>query len=177
MDIHTAFYESPIGILEIHSDGENINGVLFTDTIKNGNRPVPAPLNQQIPPPLVSMCITQLTEYFDGKRQVFTLPLQQQGTPFQQNVWAALLNIPFGKTSSYLSLSKNIDNVKAIRATGNANGRNNISIIVPCHRVIGSNGKLVGYGGDLWRKKWLLQHENKYANGVQILFKDLQQQT
>ena len=94
----------------------------------------------------------------------------QAGTSFQQTVWAALRHIPHGKTLSYLQLSKNIGNKKAIRAVGAANGKNNIVIIVPCHRVIGSNGTLVGYGGDLWRKQWLLAHEAKYCNGVQMLF-------
>ena len=109
-------------------------------------------------------------EYFDGQRIQFDLPLEQEGSIFQQKVWAALTTIPFGRTISYLELSKRIGNVKAIRAVGATNGNNSISIIVPCHRVIGSNGDLTGYSGDLWRKKWLLDHEGKYANGVQALF-------
>ena len=100
----------------------------------------------------------------------FDLPMNQKGTEFQQKVWAALLNIKAGNAISYLILSKRLGDVKAIRAVGTANGRNNISIIVPCHRVIGSNGTLVGYGGDVWRKQWLLEHEAKYTNGVQSLF-------
>ena len=94
----------------------------------------------------------------------------QVGTEFQQSVWNELARIPYGRTISYHELSKRIGNTKAIRAVGSANGNNNICIIVPCHRVIGSNGDLVGYGGDLWRKKWLLEHEGKTVNGVQTLF-------
>jgi methylated-DNA-[protein]-cysteine S-methyltransferase len=91
-------------------------------------------------------------------------------TVFQQEVWKELMNIPFGKTISYHELSKRIKNIKAIRAVGAANGNNSIAIIVPCHRVIGRNGDLVGYAGDLWRKQWLLEHEAKLENGVQMLF-------
>ena len=109
-------------------------------------------------------------EYFSGHRSKFELPLQQQGTGFQQKVWSELQRINYGRTISYLELSKRIENIKAIRAVGTANGCNAISIIVPCHRVIGNNGDLTGYSGDLWRKKWLLDHEAKYANGVQTLF-------
>jgi methylated-DNA-[protein]-cysteine S-methyltransferase len=111
-----------------------------------------------------------LLRYFNGQLTKFDLPLQQEGTAFQQKVWSELQLINYGKTISYLELSKRIENVKAIRAVGTANGCNAISIIVPCHRVIGSNGDLTGYSGDLWRKKWLLDHEAKWANGVQTLF-------
>ncbi|RYF79998.1 MAG: methylated-DNA--[protein]-cysteine S-methyltransferase [Chitinophagaceae bacterium] len=100
----------------------------------------------------------------------FKLPIKQAGTTFQQQVWKALQDIGPGKTISYLKLSKQLGNAKAIRAVGTANGKNNIAIIVPCHRVIGSNGSLVGYSGELWRKQWLLQHEAKYLQGVQSLF-------
>jgi methylated-DNA-[protein]-cysteine S-methyltransferase len=115
-------------------------------------------------------CAEQLDEYFLGKRIEFNLPLQQHGTEFQLKVWNELLNIPFGETINYLTLAKRIGNLKSIRAVGTANGRNNISIVVPCHRVIGSDGSLTGYSGGLWRKQWLLEHENKYANGVNLLF-------
>lgn len=89
---------------------------------------------------------------------------------FQEKVWQELLKIAPGQTISYMQLSKRLGDVKAIRAVGTANGKNTVAIIVPCHRVIGSNGDLVGYGGELWRKKWLLDHEAKYSNGVQTLF-------
>ena len=119
---------------------------------------------------VIKNCIRQLDEYFAGKRKDFELPVTQYGTEFQKRVWNELLQIPYGKTISYHELSKRIGNVKAIRAVGACNGSNKICIIVPCHRVIGSNGDLTGYGGDLWRKKWLLQHEAKYEYGVRELF-------
>ncbi|MBL0356810.1 MAG: methylated-DNA--[protein]-cysteine S-methyltransferase [Chitinophagaceae bacterium] len=127
------------------------------------------PINRK-PHPLIQQCILQLQEYFEGKRKTFDLPLQQKGSAFQQNVWAQLLNISYGKTISYLELSKRVGDVKAIRAVGTANGKNQLAIIIPCHRVIGSDGSLTGYAGELWRKKWLLEHEGKFANGVQTLF-------
>jgi len=108
--------------------------------------------------------------YFAGRLFSFDLLLDQPGTDFQHKVWAELCHIKYGKTISYLELSKRLGNTKAIRAAGTANGRNNIAIIVPCHRVIGSDGTLVGYAGSLWRKKWLLGHEARFGNGVQTLF-------
>lgn len=101
----------------------------------------------------------QLDEYFGGRCGEFNLPLDLQGTEFQKRVWAELQKIPFGKTVTYKELALRLGDVKAIRAVGTANGANPVSLIVPCHRVIGSDGSLVGYGGGLWRKKWLLQHE------------------
>ncbi|HRD44260.1 MAG TPA: methylated-DNA--[protein]-cysteine S-methyltransferase, partial [Ferruginibacter sp.] len=115
-------------------------------------------------------CIRQLDDYFSGQTMQFHFPIQQQGTDFQQKVWAELTRVSAGKTISYLELSKRLGNTKTIRAAGTANGKNNIAIAVPCHRVIGSNGSLVGYAGGLWRKKWLLNHEAKYCNGQQLLF-------
>ena len=100
----------------------------------------------------------------------FSVPVAQTGSDFQQGVWAELLKIPFGETISYLELSKRIGDVKAIRAVGTTNGKNQIAIIVPCHRVIGSNGTLTGYAGGLWRKQWLLEHEMKIKHGVRMLF-------
>jgi methylated-DNA-[protein]-cysteine S-methyltransferase len=120
--------------------------------------------------PVIKNCIKQLDEYFSGGRKIFDLPLSHIGTAFQMEVWSELMNIPYGKHISYMDLSKRIENVRAIRAVGTANGSNKICIVVPCHRVIGSNGDLVGYGGDLWRKRWLLEHEAKFAHGVQSLF-------
>lgn len=115
-------------------------------------------------------CVEQLIQYFNGQRRVFELPLNQPGTPFQQSVWAELVLIPFGRTISYLELARRTGDTKATRAVASANGKNNIAIIVPCHRVIGSNRDLIGYGGGLWRKKWLLELEAKVAYGVQTLF-------
>lgn len=104
--------------------------------------------------------VTQLNDYFLGKRKDFTFKLNPKGTEFQQKVWQELLQIPYGKTMSYMDLSKKLGDVKAIRAVASANGKNPIWIVVPCHRVIGSDGSLTGYAGGLWRKKWLLEHEN-----------------
>ncbi len=115
-------------------------------------------------------CTEELIEFFNGKRKNFDIPVHQHGTVFQQNVWAELLNIPFGKTISYLDLAKQLGDAKAIRAVASTNGRNKICIIIPCHRVIGSDKSLVGYAGGLWRKKWLLQHEFRILHGVQTLF-------
>lgn len=109
--------------------------------------------------PLLEACRQQLEAYFSGSLKEFTLPLKPAGTDFQQEVWQALQEIPYGKTISYLTLSKRLGNVKAIRAVGRANGQNPLAIMVPCHRVIGSDGSLTGYAGGLWRKKRLLQHE------------------
>lgn len=103
----------------------------------------------------------QLQAYFSKERTQFELPLQLNGTDFQNKVWKTLKDIPFGKTISYLQLAKNLGDPKCIRAAGTANGKNPFAIVVPCHRVIGSNGELVGYAGGLWRKRWLLEHEQQ----------------
>ena len=170
MNIEIVYYKSPVGLLEIRSNGNAISDVLFLNSWK-GTKVNETEINFVLPKsPAIKNCIKQLDEYFAGKRTVFTIHTSQVGTEFQQSVWAALCNIPYAKTISYLELSKRIGNVKAIRAVGTANGNNSICIIVPCHRVIGSNGDLIGYGGDLWRKKWLLEHEAKFAYGVQTLF-------
>jgi methylated-DNA-[protein]-cysteine S-methyltransferase len=119
---------------------------------------------------VISQCISQLTEYFSKSRTAFDLPLHFAGSPFQINVWNRLLEIPFGRTLTYLELSKNLGNEKAIRAAASANGANAISIIVPCHRVIGSDGKLIGYAGGLLAKQKLLNIENINSNGQLSLF-------
>lgn len=155
--------QSPVGPIAIHANDEGINAVSF---LKKDEAVDERPVTH----PLIQKCIEQLNEYFAGTRRSFDLPLQQNGSSFQQNVWQQLLKINYGKTISYLELSKRIGDVKAIRAVGTTNGKNQIAIIVPCHRVIGSDGSLTGYAGELWRKKWLLEHEGKIANGVQTLF-------
>ena len=170
MNIEIVYYKSPLGVLEIRSNGNAISDVLFINSWK-GAKIIEADLSFVKPKsPIIKNCIKQLDEYFAGTRTVFNIHTAQVGTTFQQSVWAELCNIPYGRTISYLELSKRIGNAKAIRAVGTANGNNSVCIIVPCHRVIGINGELVGYGGDLWRKKWLLGHEGKIANGVQTLF-------
>ncbi|MCO5240804.1 MAG: methylated-DNA--[protein]-cysteine S-methyltransferase [Chitinophagaceae bacterium] len=162
------YYDSPLGMLEIKSSADAIHAILFVNAWK-GPKLNETEIKQDIGSAVVRRCMTQLDEYFAGNRRVFDFPFSQEGTAFQQKIWTALLDIPFGKTISYLELSKRTGNVKAIRAVGTTNGKNQLSIVVPCHRVIGANGSLVGYGGDLWRKKWLLDHEAKYAYGVQEL--------
>lgn len=166
----TIYYKSPVGILKLTAEEDSLTELFFASTRKNGVKEEDINIFDNPVSPALQQTIAQLEEYFAGKRMEFDLPLNQKGTPFQQKVWAALMDIKAGNAISYLTLSKRLGDVKAIRAVGTANGRNNISIIVPCHRVIGSNGSLVGYGGDIWRKQWLLEHEAKYTNGVQSLF-------
>lgn len=148
--METAFIQSPLGITKIEGDK---NGVAVISVLAEGEE------TQKIPDTLKE-AVNQLQEYFEGKRTVFTFTLNPKGTKFQQKVWQELLNIPFGKTMSYLELSKKLGDVKAIRAVASANGKNPLWIVVPCHRVIGTDGSLTGYAGGLWRKKWLLEHES-----------------
>lgn len=144
------FIETPLGIAKVVGDE---NGISVISILQDGE------LSTQIPENLKE-AIVQLQEYFEGKRTDFSFKLNPKGTEFQQKVWQELLNIPFGKTISYLDLSKKLGDVKAIRAVASANGKNPLWIVVPCHRVIGTDGSLIGYAGGLWRKKWLLEHEN-----------------
>lgn len=148
--METAFIESPLGITKIVGDE---NGISEISVLSEGA------VTTEIPTQLKE-CVSQLREYFDGQRNHFDFKLNPQGTDFQQRVWQELLNIPFGKTMSYLDLSKKLGDVKAIRAVASANGKNPLWIVVPCHRIIGTNGSLTGYAGGLWRKKWLLEHES-----------------
>ncbi len=156
--------DSPLGKIAIYANDDSVTAVSF---VKKEEYPAE---DENADHPLITQCVLQLNEYFQGKRKVFDLPLQQKGSAFQQTVWQQLLKIEYGKTMSYLELSKRVGDVKAIRAVGTTNGKNQVAIIVPCHRVIGSDGSLTGYAGELWRKKWLLEHEGKFANGVQTLF-------
>ncbi len=160
---HT-YYHSPVGLLKISGTESYISEVTFHDTSQK-----PEGKKKHLPHLLIN-CVEQLIQYFNGQRRTFDLPLNQPGTAFQQDVWNILTQISFGKTISYLELARKTGDTKATRAVANANGKNNIAIIVPCHRVIGSNKELVGYAGGLWRKKWLLEHEAKVAYGVQTLF-------
>ncbi len=165
MTISTFYYESPLGRIEISATDEVISSVLFEDSAKKQSPKLPATEHLS---PEIEKCVLQLDDYFSGKIADFDVRFKHSGSDFQQKVWAELCRIPVGKTISYLELSKRIGNVKAIRAVGTANGCNQIGIIVPCHRVIGADGSLVGYAGDLWRKKWLLDHEQKMV-GLQQL--------
>ncbi len=160
---HT-YYHSPVGLLKISGTESYISEVTFHDTSQK-----PEGKKKHLAHMLIN-CVEQLIQYFNGQRRIFDLPLNQPGTAFQQDVWNILTQIPFGKTISYLELARKTGDTKATRAVANANGKNNIAIIVPCHRVIGSNKELIGYAGGLWRKKWLLEHEAKVAYGVQTLF-------
>jgi methylated-DNA-[protein]-cysteine S-methyltransferase len=168
LDISITYYKSPLGLLRVGGTSSYINEISFVDHLDDSEAEQ-AGLRGPVPP-LVIQCIEQLIQYFQGQRRVFDFPVCQEGTPFQQNVWTELTAIPFGKTLSYLELSRRLGDTKAIRAAAAANGKNNIVIVVPCHRVIGSKRDLVGYGGGLWRKKWLLDHETRIMYGVQTLF-------
>jgi len=147
------YLKTPIGIAKIVGD---VNGIQSVSVVEDNSLDI---VSEDVSKCLQE-CILQLQEYFKGKRTRFTVKLNLKGTEFQQKVWKELLKIPFGKTRSYLEQAKCLGNVKAIRAVANANGKNPIWILIPCHRVIGSNGSLTGYAGGLWRKKWLLAHEN-----------------
>lgn len=154
--LYTQYLSSPIGILEISGTESAISSILFQTSEK---RTASAVAETSESSEIIRLCMQQLTEYFAGERREFDIPLSPKGTEFQQKVWKQLKEIPFGETSSYLSLAKKLGDEKCIRAAAAANGKNPITIILPCHRVIGSDGSLVGYAGDLWRKKWLLEHE------------------
>jgi methylated-DNA-[protein]-cysteine S-methyltransferase len=149
--IHIAHLKTPLGIAEIHGNEAGISKILIT-----GETSVPS---EEIPEELKD-AVLQLEAYFKGELKEFSLKLNPEGTPFQKKVWEALKEIPYGETCSYLELSKNLEDVKAIRAVAAANGKNPLWIVIPCHRVIGSDGSLTGYAGGLWRKKWLLDFEN-----------------
>lgn len=159
------YYDSPIGTIELASDGQTLLWAKFLETQKSKK------LKQtETDLPIFKQAKTQLDAYFNHELESFDLPLDIHGTAFQKLVWQKLCLIPFGKTISYLTLSKQIGDVKAIRAVASTNGKNNFCVIIPCHRVISSNGSLTGYAGDLWRKKWLLDHETKHTNPQTSLF-------
>jgi len=158
-NIYTGYYDSPIGLLKIEGSDNELYSIQFCEKKeKSGSLEAGAVLK----------CINQLDEYFQGIRKEFNLKLRQKGTAFQQNVWSELIKIEYGKTITYKELSGRIGNLNAFRAVGTACGRNNIPIILPCHRVIGINGKLVGYAGGLWRKEWLLIHEIKFSKSKDL---------
>ena len=159
--METTYIQTPLGIAEIIGDE---NGVSSISVLDEGT------ISTIIPSSLQD-AVNQLNEYFEGKRTHFDFKLNPKGTEFQQKVWKGLLQIPFGKTKTYLEQSKILGDVKAIRAVASANGKNPLWIVVPCHRVIGSDGSLAGYAGGLWRKKWLLEHENPTAQ--QSLFGEM----
>jgi methylated-DNA-[protein]-cysteine S-methyltransferase len=145
--------DTPIGLAEICGDEKGISSVKILAT--------KAERSQTIPPELYD-CVSQLKSYFNKTLKEFNLQLNPEGTAFQKKVWKQLQCIPFGKTISYLELSKQLGDTKAIRAVASANGKNPLWVIIPCHRVLGSDGSLTGYAGGLQRKRWLLNHESKY---------------
>ncbi len=154
--ITTTFFDSPLGIVRIAGDDAGVSAISCNDT-----PPCEKFLSirsDALAEPVI-MAVSQLQAYFDGTRQTFDFPINPAGTTFQQAVWRALLDVPYGTTASYLTLTRRIGDEKAIRAVAAANGRNPLWIVVPCHRIIGSDGSLTGYAGGLWRKQWLIDHE------------------
>ena len=143
------YYESPLGWLAISSNGTAITSIGFVNE----------PGEQQQADEVTQKAISQLSEFFEGTRTHFELPLAPEGTEFEQRVWDQLLAIPYGTTVTYGHISKKLGDANLMRAVGRANGKNPISIVVPCHRVIGSDNKLIGYSGGLKNKEWLLRHE------------------
>ena len=150
MNTSIDYYQSEIGLLEIRRSEKGIVSIAFVES---------RPMKVSDPHPLLQECISQLEDYFQGIRREFSVTLDLQGTDFQKQVWQYLLTIPYGQSVSYHDIAIALGKPKGSQAIGNANGKNPIPIIVPCHRVLGSNGKLTGYGGGLWRKEWLLKHE------------------
>ncbi|MBT8305016.1 MAG: methylated-DNA--[protein]-cysteine S-methyltransferase [Bacteroidia bacterium] len=147
----TAIINTPLGNTLVEGDNDGILAISVLDEDLTPTDIIPEELEE---------CAVQLMEYFNEGREEFTFKMNPRGTDFQKKVWSALLEIPYGKTTTYLELSKQLGDVKAIRAVANANGKNPLWIVVPCHRVIGSDGSLTGYAGGLHRKKWLLEHES-----------------
>lgn len=151
-ELSAGYYSSSIGILKVTYSAKGLTSIVFTNTWYSHSRD----------DLFLQSCFEQLDAYFNGTLQEFDLKLDLQGTPFQLRVWKQLQTIPYGQTVSYQHIAKQIGNPNSSRAVGSANGNNPVSIIVPCHRVIGSTGNLTGYAGGIWRKKWLLEHEQRY---------------
>jgi len=148
---NVTYYKTPIGTARIVGDDDGISSITVLDSEEESSTNIPECLQE---------CVKQLDEYFQKKRSSFNLNLNPLGTAFQKEVWSTLQRIPYGSTKSYLKMSEEMGDVKAIRAVASANGKNPLWIVIPCHRVIGSDGSLTGYSGGLWRKRWLLEHEN-----------------
>jgi methylated-DNA-[protein]-cysteine S-methyltransferase len=150
-DYEQCFLKTPIGTAKIVGNHQGIIEIsVLNDEIESS----------KVVPPSLLICFNQLTAYFNGERENFSITLNPEGTDFQKKVWDELLNIPFGKRTTYMKQTLNLGNKKAIRAVASANGKNPIWIVIPCHRVVGSDGSLTGYASGLWRKKWLLEHES-----------------
>ena len=156
--MQTAYFSTPLGLTQIAGDEGGIESISILEK---------GVVSTEIPD-VLRPAVSEIEAYFAGTRTSFSFAINPIGTDFQKKVWNELLNIPFGKTISYLELSKKLGDVKAIRAVASANGKNPLWIVVPCHRVIGTDGSLTGYAGGLWRKQWLLEHEN--PSRQQVLF-------
>jgi methylated-DNA-[protein]-cysteine S-methyltransferase len=144
-----AYYSSPVGELEIRSEGDAITVVGYLGDEKE----------PEYVTPVIQQCMEELDEYFLKRRKFFDVKLKLNGTDFQQKVWTQLLEIPYGKTTWYADIAAKVGDINSVRAVGLANGQNPVAIIVPCHRVLGKDGSMTGYGGGLDRKEWLLRHE------------------
>lgn len=153
--METAYYQSEIGLIKITGEDEYIVSLEFVENKTTYNAAIPDTLKE---------CVNQLDEYFKGKRKEFSLKLKLEGTDFQKLVWNELQKIPYGKTVSYQDIATAIGKKRAVRAVGSANGKNKIAIVIPCHRVISSDGNIGGYGGGVWRKEWLIKHEKSFNN-------------
>ncbi len=153
------YYQSPIGTMLLEADEKHLLKVSFKDLDQKESL-------EKSNVSILLQAVKQLDEYFAGKRKEFTVPLSQQGTAFQQSVWEALTTIPYGGVNNYQDIAVKLCNPKAVRAVGMTNGKNALAIFVPCHRVIGKNGKLTGYAHGLWRKEWLLTFEQKALQQV-----------
>ena len=158
--LHRAEFQSPIGIVEITGTERAVISILFSEKTEVEYSIGPDS------PQVIADCQQQLEEYFKGERTEFNIPFTSAGTEFQQKVWSALTEVPYAETVSYGSIAKAIGSDKAVRAVGNANSKNKLTIVVPCHRIIGSNGKLTGYAGTLTRKEWLLRHEKEVERNL-----------
>lgn len=156
--MYEAVIDTPLGVARIVGSKKGIAEIQVSDDLS---------LVRTIPEELRPVCI-QLREYFEGSRKAFEVPLRPEGTAFQQKVWAALLEIPYGKRISYMDLAKKLGDPRAVRAVAGANAKNPVWILIPCHRVVGTDGSLTGYAGGLHRKKWLLNHES--PSGQTVLF-------
>jgi methylated-DNA-[protein]-cysteine S-methyltransferase len=163
--------DTPVGELLLTATADGLTGVRFPRP-SGGHRPEAGWQRADALPGAASGAIAaaraELDAYFAGQLTAFTVPLAAAGTPFQQRVWTALRDIAFGETISYLEMARRLGDPKAVRAVGGANGRNPIPVIVPCHRVIGADGSLTGFGGGLERKRWLLRHEGALPEGLQL---------
>lgn len=163
MQTFTLYYHSPLGWVAIKGTENYVTSVMVYDEVRGEQ-------SAHIPK-VLKQCQNELEQYFAGTLQTFKVPLQPQGTTFQKQVWHELTRIPYGETTTYGAIANTISNdLSQSRAVGAANGQNPIWIILPCHRVIGANGKLTGYAGGLWRKEWLLEHERKVSGKRLDLF-------